>query len=71
MVMLCAIRYLRHLHNLKNVKNTHRVVILLVKLMASVFPFTKRIAHSWVFSRFLNSKNETKLSHISFTSTPL
>ena len=46
-LMVCAIWY--HLHNFKNVKNTHGVVLLLVKLQASVCNFTENNTPPWVF----------------------
>ena len=49
-VMRCAIWY--HLCNLKNVKNTHGWVLLLVKLQASTYNFTKRDTPPWVFFTF-------------------
>ena len=51
-VMRCAIWY--HLHYLKNVKNTHGRVLLLEKLQAKIFNFTKSNISPWVFSCFLN-----------------
>ena len=48
--MLCTIWY--HLHNLKNVKNTHGRVLLLVKLKAEAYNFTKSMIFSWVFFTF-------------------
>ena len=62
--MHCAIWY--HLYNF-NVKNIHGGVLLLVKLQAEGCNFTKSNTHPWVFSRFLNCTNGTKLrktSHI-------
>ena len=56
-----------HLYNFKNVKNTNGGVLLLVKLQAKVHNFTKSNTPPWVFSRFLNYTNGTKLgkaSHI-------
>ena len=44
---LCTIWY--HLYNLKNVKNTHEGVILLTKLQAEAFIFTKSNTLPWVF----------------------
>ena len=38
-VMRCAICY--HLYNFKNVKNTHGGVLILVKLQAEAYNFTK------------------------------
>ena len=49
-LMLCEMWY--HLSNLKNVKNTHGRVLLLVKLQASTFNFTKSNTPSWIFLRF-------------------
>ena len=43
-VMLFAIWY--HLYNVKNMKSTHRGVLLLIKLQASVYSFTKSIIPS-------------------------
>ena len=60
-VMLCAVWY--HLHDLKNVKNIHGGVLFLVKLQANACNFTNSSTPPWVFfSRFLNRKNNTKLS---------
>ena len=53
-------------------KNTHGEVSRLVKLQASVCNFTKHNTSPWVFSRFLNCANGTKLpkaSHIEFEAT--
>ena len=50
-VMLCAIWH--HLYNLKNVKNTHGGVILLVKLQAEAYNFTKSNTFPYVFFTFL------------------
>ena len=56
--MRCTICY--HLYNLKNVKNTHGGVLLLVKLQAEAYNFTKSNTPSWVFFTFLNCANGTK-----------
>ena len=48
--MLCAIWY--HLYKLKNVKNTHRGVLLLGKLQALAYNFTKSNTALWVFFTF-------------------
>ena len=56
--MLCAIWY--HLCSLKNVKNTHGGVLLLVKLQAEAWNFTKSNTPPWCFSCFLNFANGTK-----------
>ena len=58
-VMLCVIWY--YLCNLKNVKNTHGGVLLLVKLQAKVYNFNKINTPPWVFSRFFNCIDDTKL----------
>ena len=49
-VMFCAIWY--HLYNLKNVKNKHGGMLLLVKLHAQAFNFTKSTTPLWVFFTF-------------------
>ena len=46
-VKRCAIWY--HLYNLKNVKNTHGGVLLLVKLQAKTWNFTRSIIPPWLF----------------------
>ena len=46
----CAIGY--HLYNFKNLKNTHGGVLLLVKLQAESFIFTKSNTPPWVFFTF-------------------
>ena len=61
--MFCAIWYI--LYKLKNVKNTHRGVLLLVKLQAEALNFTKSDTFPWVFLRFLNCTNGTKLRNAS------
>ena len=67
--MLCAIWY--HLYYFKNVKNTQGGVLLLVKLQALGSNFTESNTPPWVFSRFLNCANGTKLRIASHTiSTP-
>ena len=43
---------LRDFYNLKNVKNTHGEVLLLVKLQAKTFNFTKSNIPPWVFFTF-------------------
>ena len=48
-------------YNLKNVKNTHGGMLLLVKSEAEACNFTKSNTLPWVFSRFLNFTNVTKL----------
>ena len=50
-MVCCAIWY--HLYNFKNVKNTHGGVLILVKLQASAYNFTKINTAPWVFSTFL------------------
>ena len=47
----CAIWY--HLYNLKNMKNTHGGMLLLVKLQALAYNFTKSNTPPWVFFTFL------------------
>ena len=49
-----------HLHNLKHVKNTHGGVLLLVKLHAKAWNFTKDNTPPWVFFTFFKLKNCTK-----------
>ena len=49
-----------HLYNLK-VSDNHGGVILLAKLQACASNFTKNITTPWVFSRFLNRTNGSKL----------
>ena len=46
-VMRCAIWY--HLQNLKNVKNTHGRVLILLKLQAKAYNFTKSDTPPWAF----------------------
>ena len=46
----CTIWY--YFHNVKNVKNTHWGVLLLVRLQASAYTFTKSNTPSWVFFTF-------------------
>ena len=53
-VMRWAICY--HLHNLKHVKNTHGGVLLLVKLHAKAWNFTKGNTPPWVFFTFFKLK---------------
>ena len=48
--MLCGIWY--HLHNLKKVENTHGGVLILVKLQALAWNFTKSITPPRVFFTF-------------------
>ena len=60
--MRCPIWY--HLYNLENVKNTHGGMLILVKLQASSYSFTK-INTPPCFSRFLNCTNGTKSGHAS------
>ena len=48
-------------YNLKNGKNTHGGMLLLVKSEAEACNFTKSNTLPWVFSRFLNFTNVTKL----------
>ena len=48
--MLCAIWY--YLHSFKNVKNTHGRVLLLVKLQAEAYNFTKSNTTPWMFFTF-------------------
>ena len=48
--MRCAIQY--HVHNLKNAKNTYGGKLLLVKLQAEAFNFTKINTPPWVFFTF-------------------
>ena len=48
--MFCAIWY--HLYYSKNVKNTNGGVLLLVKLQASTYNFTKSDTPPWVFFGF-------------------
>ena len=55
--MRCAIWY--HFYNFKNVRNTHGGVLL--TLAASICNFIKSNIPQWVFSRFLNCTNGTKL----------
>ena len=57
-VMRCAIWY--HLCNSKNVKNTHVGVLLLVKLQAEAWNFTKSNTRAWVFFTFFKLSNGTK-----------
>ena len=54
LIRSCAIWY--HLYNFKNVKNTHGRVLLLVKLQAQTFNFTKSKAPPWVSFTFLKSR---------------
>ena len=56
--MLCAIWY--HLYNLKNVKNTHGGVLLLEKLQAEAYNFTKSDFPPWLFFTFLKLYKGTK-----------
>ena len=42
-----------YLYNLKNVKNTHEGQLLLVKLQAKAYNFSKSNAPPWVFFTFL------------------
>ena len=49
-VMLFAIWY--HLYNVKNMKSTHGEVLLLIKLQASAYSFTKVSFLLWVLFRF-------------------
>ena len=57
--ILSAIWY--HLYNFKNLKNTHGMVILLFKLQVEVSNFNKSITLPWMFLRFSNYTNGTKL----------
>ena len=57
--ILSAIWY--HLYNFKNLKNTHGIVILLFKLQVEVSNFNKSITLPWMFLRFLNYTNGSKL----------
>ena len=41
-----------HLYNLKNVKNIHGGVLILVKLQAQAYNFTKINTSPWVFFTF-------------------
>ena len=50
-VMHCAIWY--HLYNLKNAKNTHGEVLILVKLQAVAYSFTKLNSPPWVLFTLL------------------
>ena len=61
--MLCKIWF--YLRNLKNVKNTHRGVLLLVKLQASAYNFTKSNTPPLVFFTFLNCTHGTKSRKVS------
>ena len=58
-LILSAIWY--HLYNFKNLKNTHGMVILLFKLQVEVSNFNKSITLPWMFLRFSNYTNGTKL----------
>ena len=49
--MCCAIWY--HSYNLKNVKSIHGRVLLLAKLQAKAWNFTKGNTPPWVFLKFL------------------
>ena len=46
-------RFWYHLYKLENVKNTHGVALLLVKLQAEAWNFTKNNTIPWVFLTFL------------------
>ena len=49
-------RFARHdLYNLKNVKNSHGEVLLLVKLQAKAYNFTKSNTLPWVFFKFFKT----------------
>ena len=68
-VMLCVIWY--HLYNFKNMKNTQGGVLMLVKLQALAFNFTKSNTPPWVFFTFFKlynakSRNASHLMHERF-----
>ena len=64
-----ALHNLLHFYNLKNVKNSHGGVLLLEKLQAEAYNYTKSntIFHG-CFSRFLNCTNSTKSRKASYMS---
>ena len=47
--------------SLEDVRNTHGAVLLLVTLQTLICNFTLSIIPPWVFSRFLNHTNSSKL----------
>ena len=55
--------FVQNLYNLKKMKNTHRGVLLLVKLQASVCNFTRSNTPIWVFFTFLKLYKWYQIAH--------